>query len=488
METGRRMPYLADKPLGEDAYYMMTVGWELGHGGGLAYHGQATTGIQPLMTIVYGALAAIAEAFGGTRWTFARAALLLGVGGLLAFAWLVATLAREIAPPQHGEAAAAAAVVLTAANYSLFRIFTYGLETGLYILLVGLCVRASLARPRQPDVAWAVRFGLVAGAAALARIDFFVLMGVFLFASLVRREISLSRCIVVGMTMAVVASPWVLWVHAASGNWSPSSAQAQRGITTAAGLPHRVSDMFFAAAQHAAPWVYLEIPRTFARAVTANWEEAVAALAVLLLLVPAVLFVRAGSRTLVPSTRTTLATWGIAVAALLAVYVVLFWPTFFYLRYAAPLFVVVAPVLAAGAAATLTPRWMAGGCAAVVLLFAATAAVTLHTGRLGNRHSLTAGFVANDLPHTAGVGAYQSGVVGYFNDNVTNLDGKVNSQALKASQEHRLEAYLDGQQIWFLIDWPEVLANSLPSAYLQANWKACARQMPSGQSLCLERR
>src|SRR5215216_2469295 len=65
------MPYLADKPLGEDAYYMITIGWNLGAGQGMSYGGQPTTGTQPLMTLLYGGLATIVRAAGGDRWTFA---------------------------------------------------------------------------------------------------------------------------------------------------------------------------------------------------------------------------------------------------------------------------------------------------------------------------------------------------------------------------------------------------------------------------------
>jgi hypothetical protein len=47
-------PYLADQPIGDDGYYMMTVAWNIGGGEGISYNfGQPTTGIQPLATFVF---------------------------------------------------------------------------------------------------------------------------------------------------------------------------------------------------------------------------------------------------------------------------------------------------------------------------------------------------------------------------------------------------------------------------------------------------
>jgi len=53
-----RMPYLADTPLGEDAFYMMHVAWNLASGHGpVCNEGSVVTGIQPLATLVYAGLA-----------------------------------------------------------------------------------------------------------------------------------------------------------------------------------------------------------------------------------------------------------------------------------------------------------------------------------------------------------------------------------------------------------------------------------------------
>ena len=49
MQCGDRFPYLADKPVGEDGYYMLTIAWNIAAGRGIVYnYDMPTTGIQPL--------------------------------------------------------------------------------------------------------------------------------------------------------------------------------------------------------------------------------------------------------------------------------------------------------------------------------------------------------------------------------------------------------------------------------------------------------
>ena len=52
------VPYLLDKPVGEDGFYMLAVAWNAALGKGLVGNfDQAVTGIQPLATLLYAALA-----------------------------------------------------------------------------------------------------------------------------------------------------------------------------------------------------------------------------------------------------------------------------------------------------------------------------------------------------------------------------------------------------------------------------------------------
>ncbi|MFZ4395570.1 MAG: hypothetical protein ACOYOU_08070 [Kiritimatiellia bacterium] len=92
-----RMPYLADNPLGEDAFYMMHVSWNLASGHGpVCNEGSMVTGIQPLTTLVYAGLAWATIHGGGDKWLFLRLVLCFNVLLLLVFAACVGRIAAAI--------------------------------------------------------------------------------------------------------------------------------------------------------------------------------------------------------------------------------------------------------------------------------------------------------------------------------------------------------------------------------------------------------
>ena len=58
--VGGYLPYLSDKPLGEDGFYMLRVAWNIANGDGITYStGQLTSGIQPIITFFYSLIAFI---------------------------------------------------------------------------------------------------------------------------------------------------------------------------------------------------------------------------------------------------------------------------------------------------------------------------------------------------------------------------------------------------------------------------------------------
>ena len=61
------------------------------------------------------------------------------------------------------------------------------------------------------------------------------------------------------------------------------------------------------------------------------------------------------------------------------------------------------------------------------------------------------GFWAREHPSVS-VGTLQSGAAGFLADNVTNLDGKVNLNALRARQHDSLGAYICSMRFDYLVD------------------------------------
>jgi hypothetical protein len=486
--TGGVMPYLADKPLQEDGFYMLTVAWNIATGNGVTYNGhQTTVGFQPLQTFLYVPIAWVISSAGGDRWLFARAALALGIVHLLVFAWVASRIATALVPPEDRLSGSAMTVLLTVVNISLFRQFTNGLETGLYTIAVGVCVLLSLRAGTEPNRS--IRIGCAAGLAALARIDFLVVLACFLFVEWVLGVLPLAAAVTVGAIAGAIASPWLLWVHHVTGHWIPTSGLAQAGATTGAGLAGRAGLVTLAAVQQVSPWFHVEAARS-----AVSQRLGSAASVILLTLTAAVLalvaglLIRRAARRVPRAIPKVLIGWALAFAVLFAVYAWFFFATYFYPRYATPLAAIGLPLIGVGVAATLAEWRLSRALVALTpCVFVAVAWLTLHNASVGNLQTVSAGYVADNLPSSATVGAFQSGVVGYFNQNVLNLDGKVNLDALTYARKGRLPAYLDRAAIAYLVDWTAVLG-TLPAAYLERNWVPCRIPTSDPRIACLARR
>ena len=179
-----------------------------------------------------------------------------------------------------------------------------------------------------------------------------------------------------------------------------------------------------------------------------------------------------------------------ATGVMVVVYVALFWAGHFYDRYSAPLLIVVLPgvawLIATSAPLGFLRRGVVPTAVVLGLCFSAWAAIALHRGSIGNTHAVTAGFIYEQYPNQQ-VGAFQSGVAGYFNPNVYNLDGKIDPRALAAMEGDSLDAYVERLGLNVLVDWPGYLSN-LDSAYLATEWRPCPERPNNQSSLCFERR
>lgn len=482
MTTASRLPYLSDKPVGEDGFYMLTVAWHLAEGHGLVYNfGLPTTGVQPLSTMLYGGVAWLVQQTGGDRWTLLRVVQLLGVVNLLLLAFAVGDIARTAF---HDRAtrwtAFTVAASFTAFNFWLYRAVTYGLETGLYLLLLAACVAFSIRTLPRMTTRSALLLGLLAGATGLARIDFGVVLFGFLGTCLLNRHLRLRHALIVGGTALAVVLPWFAWVYRITGSWLPSSGGAQASFISARSGLFRLREGAEALLNHLTPWLY-----TGSRGVLAL--VALATLIVLLVL----LKLRPGDpwRRTTEGWRRAMVPWGTAFALLCVVYLLFFGVVHFYERYLSPSLLVLLPLLAVAIAQRVPggqARWVAALPVFMLVCFGGWAGLSLHTGRVGNTHAVTAGFVQERFAPPCRVGAFQSGVIGYFNPNVLNLDGKLNQEALEAQRQGYLDAYVDSVGIDIIVDWPGHIQFSFPQAFFEG-WDLCDARPENGITACITR-
>lgn len=485
LATGSFFPYLSDQPVGEDGYYLMLAAWNLARGEGLTVNfGEVVTGIQPLMTFVLAGVAWNVQAFGGDKFDFARAMILFGGVNAIVFAYLVERVTRlALDPSADRDTAGAIAFIGAALSFYLFRTFTYGLETGLYLALIAALIWATLhvLREGKPGVAVSIGLGLLIGLCGLGRIDFGIVAAIVFGILFLRGRLGFAPAFIAGAVALCVTAPWLLWVRSVSGTFMPSSGPAQASLVDWSSAYGRADTMILSVAQNVAPWAPIFFEPL----------AALAAVLTLLALIFAAMRSSRGERTWAPSSSAVLSAWGLGLWVLPFLYFTFFWAAHFYPRYTAPLTILSLLVLGA-AIARLPLRVRRAATLAAFVVFACANAWaawnTHHRGGIGDGHSVAAGYVARNLPKESRVGAFQSGVVGFYNENVINLDGKVNVEALAAIRTKQIEEYLDRARIDYVIDWEGVIDGLMPRAMKSGEWVRCPLPVGNKESVCVMRK
>jgi hypothetical protein len=472
-------PSLYEKPVGEDGYYMLAVAWNFAATGTLAYNfGDVTTGIQPLATFVYALVAKAVQLFDGDKDTFARATIFFNGLLLVAFCLLIGRLARLVAAessdPETAIRSRDVAIVLAATSFFLFRTFTYGLETGLYlVLLVALSTRVFKDRGIDQNV---LGVGALCGLAGLARIDFGLVLAVFLGLILLFRAGSFRSAVLVGLIALAFVSPWLAFVYLQTGSVIPSSGGAQATLISAGDVSRRSLAMAAAVLQNAFPTLFVEVGRLASWVVTG-----------LALLATLILTRKALSALRYPR---ALALLWLSFLSLPIAYFTFFWAVHFYDRYTTPLVIPVIVTLAILLARTVTrDDRVALLCGIAALAFVGLSGLSLHMGRPSWGFSIPAFYVKeNYSAETYVIGAFQTGVLGYMNENVINLDGKIDSEALTRLRSGETHLYMDKRGVNVLVDWPELIEQQIPADYLAANFTPCPEPMVAGRAVCFVRK
>lgn len=493
MGNGVSFPYLCDKPVGEDGYYMLTIAWNMARGTGIVYnYGQPTTGVQPLSTFAFAGLAWATQWFHGDKQTFIRIILLFGVLTQLLLAHLVGKLAMILAPRQDpvNSLVYMLGFLLTLFDITLFRWTAYGLETGIYLALFAISVLFSLplSRSAKLSIRQALVFGTLAGFTGLARIDFGIVLFVFFVLSLWRRQLRLGWTVIAGATAASFVAPWMIYIYSVTGGWIPSSGKSQSGLVTASTAPGRALDMIESVIGSVTPWFYSS--NTYGASFFHLLMAAVA-MATLLAIVSFLMPPRNVYPLISSTMRDTphMVNWAVSTIVLLLVYFGFFRDTWFYSRYASPVLILAFPLLAVVFAQGLKNSTSVVRTAAIYVMpicFAGWAFLSFHIGHV-SCNSISAGFVQNHFSRTR-VGMFSSGVAGYFNPNVVNLDGKVDYLACSYKGQNKIERYIDQRKIEVLLDWPDVIyvSMNIDKEWLKEKWKPCDVGGPPGY-ICFQR-
>jgi hypothetical protein len=444
---------LAGLPYTDDSFYLFSIARSIAKGLGPTVDGtHLTNGFQPLIVLLY---APIFWLCGTDSWLAIRWSFILN-GAIAALTiWAVALLLKtlERAPETRGASptmltAPIAGAAIWAFTIAIFGEMTNGLETGLssLLLLVALIQYAKLQTEEEtkiPIARWIV-LGIVLGLAVLARIDAALFVAILTLTLFVKRR-SIEAIVMAGMAL-LLSAPWWIFNLVSFGNLMPSSGQAENSwpmppnenIRRAVQAISDILSLVVYLPGHLGPversvWTILFICGILFVSYRIHVPERLRKSFRLHPLVPLLLFS----------------------IALLVYYTFFFRAPHFISRYLQPGRILWSVVVAASVSMLWREKIARSaiiGVAVIGLTFSIAEYANHYLRVLQVSDLYDTGVWANHHPEEK-IAMLQSGIASFIAPNIINLDGKVNSDALRAHQQGRLAAYLRNEHFTYLADW-----------------------------------
>ena len=478
MNDGSFFPYLVDKPLTEDGFYMMTVAWNIAEGDGIKYNlNRPTTGIQPLVTFIQAGVAKIVLLFGGAKIMFLRVMILFSALLIFIFSLAAGSIVQKLIPSLYSQVIV---IILVLFNFDLLESFTNGLETGFYLLMIAVCVNYSFRFIDDPNYKSAFIFGLLAGVTTLTRIDFLLPLLFYLIILFLYRKINPVKLVLILLVAVVILLPWLLYVYDVSGSIFPSSVSAQTKIIGSISFIERLSRIVEALLVHLSPFVYSHNVFISAAAVAVN------GFIFYYLLKHFNLFKAIDKPSFI-----NLLCWGISFFLLALTYFAYSEALHFYIRYLTSfyLFIILFTIncllfildkLPSFYRKLILPFF--------ILFFFLQSFYYLFNGKVSSHLVIRIAYIQNNFSETDRIGLFQSGVTGFFLENVINLDGKVDHVLHSYAAQNKFEEFLDSMQVNVIIEWKKDFNVSVDENYFSKNWKIFDEDIGDGTTSCFIRK
>ena len=338
-------------------------------------------------------------------------------------------------------------------NLVLFKHFTYGLETGLYLILFSLTIIHALTRPIDKLKNITV-FGILVGLTGLARIDFGIIFFIFFLFVVMSDEKKFSPLIYVGIIALLIVSPWFLYIYKITGQWIPSSGGAQASLVSSSDvLINRAFIMINSIGDNAIPFLY------GGRVFISLFEVLISLICIYLI----------NKFSVFSCIKEDYKYWLYGTGIIILIYITTFWAHHFYTRYSSPIVLFTIPILSVLIVKitqniTHINRFILF-CIGMFFVFST---LVYHRGAVDNLHSISTGYILDRYPNKV-IGAFQSGVLGYYNTNTYNLDGKLDSESLQFLKEGKIDQIISQKKIDVIIDW-EMYIRKINTEYLKDNF------------------
>jgi len=477
MNHGNFFPYIIDKPFIEDGFYMMTVAWNIAEGNGIKYNlNRPTTGIQPLVTFIQAGVAKLVLMFGGSKIDFLRVMIIFSALLLFLFSLVTSSIIQKLIPSLYSQIII---ILFVLFSFDLFEYFTNGLETGFYLLMIAVCINYSFQFLKNPNYKSAFIFGSLAGITALTRVDFLLPLFVYLLCLFISGRIRLSIFILI-LTIAVLfLLPWLIYVYSVSGSIYPSSVSNQTNIVDSLTFGERLSYIRVSFLHHLTPFLY-----------TNNLYISTA-----VTVLNGIIFYYLIKRfkffdTFDKPVFNNLLVWGFSFFLLGLTYFVYSNAPYFYIRYLTPFYLFI--FLIAVCCLLFLLNKIPGLykkliLTSFVLFFFVQSYYYQFNGNLANHLTLRISFIKNNFNDSERIALFQSGVTGFFLDNVLNLDGKVDHIVRQYALNKNFEGFLDSMKVNIIIEWKNDFNVTLDDNYFSKHWKMIEDDIGDGTTACFVR-
>jgi hypothetical protein len=475
-------PFLTDKPLTEDGYYMLTVSWNIAQGKGFTYNYDIrTTGVQPLATLVYSLPAFIVQRFGGDKYDFTRAVLILSSILQVIFAVCIYLLSCAISDQPVKGLYFLFSVCIVLFNFKVLLLFANGLETGLYLVLLSVFFIYWLNfKEAQSGFVHLIGLGLLSGLLLLCRLDSAVIVIAFYLLLLLSGRIKTSRLILIILTALIVYLPWQIYIWDVTGNILQSSARSQTGQPLFFDFQNKLEQYFTSVLQHLTPFLYTG--NIF------NWL--IIPLGTIYLALFYKFYRKYNLKVVSASSGKIFKMIMISFLMLVSIYFFFSDAAYFYIRYLALIMILSFPVFVVVLGQIYIKYRIVRMVSMIVIVtaFIIQALLYLHSGKAINKFSARAGYVKNNFSEDVRVAAFQTGVAGYLCENIINLDGKMDNEALKSIASGNIESYIDKMNVDVLIEWKDFILILLNQEYLANHWDLFDDDIGDGRTVCYMRK
>ncbi len=453
----RPAEYVPDYPMIEDSFFVFTIADNIAQGNGISADGEnLTNGFQPLYTIAVTPFFALS---GNDKILPLRLVTAFNVLLFALTALLVGMISKDFIKRMmeiDEKIPFWLGIIIYLTSLLAFGTHLNGLETGMLMLFLALIVRLYQVLDFS-SVTHTFIFGIVLGFTVLTRIDTVFLVILISFFLLFRIRglplmLRLQIFLLISGTAFLVSSPWWLYNYFVFGSIMPSSGKALQAAEFNFG--HYQAGLYYLA-QVFSPHFY-----TFEK-ILRGTPGFILKLIVALATIGFAIKNYAKTPYHLKSKR--LCTKTIEIVFLLSANLVIlfFWyvnnsdAVYFYLRYFSPYLII--PVLMltfifAGLYKKSKVFIIVLFTVFTILVIGASYMFFTKSGYSGSgflHHQIE--LVRQYVPAGETVASGQTGTLGYFRDNVLNLDGKVNAEALK--YRNNMPEYLEKKNVRWFCDW-----------------------------------